>query len=145
MIFYHFTFLKVVEGSRLFMRPAGKECDMINFQPAPEGLTPSPGQAWGSCGLQDKIPGAPEVVWLTTDATTVPDENSHIWKCTLKIRSSDRKLINWPKWRDRHFPMPDVTRQFDRHWWGYAGSIPLSRIINIELLKHQKTPWYTDD
>jgi hypothetical protein len=39
--------------------------------------------------------------------------------------------------------MPNVTRQLDRHWWGYAGMIPLNRIVGIELLKNQKTPWYT--
>jgi hypothetical protein len=151
MIFYHFTFLKVVEGGRLFMRHAGEEGDMINFEPAPEGLTPSPGQAWGSCNLQHAFPNAPEVVWLTTSPATVPYENGFIWKCTVKIPSTDRKLINWPKWRDRNFPpealacFPLGAIEISRHWWGYAGTIPLDRIVNIELLQHQKTPWYTDD
>ena len=140
MILYHFTFLKVVEGARLFMRPVSEDGEEITYEPAPEGLTPAPGQAWGSCNLQHKFPDAPEVVWLTTNPTTVPDENSFIWKCTVKIPSSDRKLINWPRWRDRHIP-PGVFPPIDAAWWGYAGTIPLDRIVSIELLKDQNMPW----
>jgi hypothetical protein len=65
----------------------------------------------------------------------------------VKIPSGDRKLINWPKWRDRHqpwFAYPPNVRRLTKDWWGYAGTIPLTRIVNTELLLHQATPWYDD-
>jgi hypothetical protein len=74
MIFYHFAFLKTVDGRYEFMRRHGDDGETITFEPAPEGLVPDRGKGWGSC----EIIGGPEVVWLTTDATTVPD--SCIWK-----------------------------------------------------------------
>jgi hypothetical protein len=40
------------------------------------------------------IPTAPDVVWLTTDKRTVPSENDHIFRVTVKIHSTDRKLLN---------------------------------------------------
>jgi hypothetical protein len=144
MIFYHFTFLKVVEGCRLFMRPGEPAEDgLIPYDPAPEGLTPEPGMAWGALGLQHKVPNAPAVVWLTTDPATVPAENITIWKCTIKIPSTDQKLINWPKWRARHLPYL-VSPAVDKAWWGYAGTIPLDRIAAIEPLPDQKPPWHMD-
>ena len=39
MILYHFTFLKVVEGGRLFMQPVSEDGEEITYEPAPEGLT----------------------------------------------------------------------------------------------------------
>jgi hypothetical protein len=56
VIFYHFTFLKVVDGERLFMKPgAVGENGLVSHEPAPEELTPAPGQAWG--GVSAPIPG----------------------------------------------------------------------------------------
>jgi hypothetical protein len=160
MILYHFTFLKTLcprggfmrrqDGSPVYcpgdgVRDEGDD-DTIDLSPAPEGLTPSPGEGWGSTRLHRVIPDAPEVVWLTGDPRTVPSENSFIFRVTVKIPSTDRKLINWPKWRDRH--IPDLTtpflRSLSKSWWGYAGAIPLSRIVGIELLENQATPWYVE-
>jgi hypothetical protein len=156
MIFYHFTFLKTTDPRGGFMRredgsPIWFDGDTrsapepTRLIPAPEGLTPEPGNGtgWGSI----EIPEAPEVVWLTRDPRTVPDENSLIFRITVKLPSTDRRLINFPKWRDRHGLMPDMPpslRRLTKDWWGYAGTIPLSRIDNIELLLHQIMPWYDD-
>lgn len=160
MILYHFTFLKTDDPRGGFMRredgspiwaPGAEQTDYEGPpMPAPVGLTPEPGNGtgWGSC----EIPGAPEVVWLTGDPRTVPCEDSHIFRVTVKIHSTDRKLISWPKWRNRrlgHLPwfsvaIPSSVRRLTQDWWGYAGTIPLSRIVNIELLLHQQVPWYDD-
>jgi hypothetical protein len=128
MILYHFAFLRTSDPRGGFMR---WEADNLKeMTPAPEGLTPAPGNGtgWGEC----EIPGAPEVVWLTTSPLTVPAENSHIFRITAKIPATDRKLINWPRWVDRHLPrwydaMP-LLRQLTRNWWGYAGTIALSAL-----------------
>src|SRR5712672_3244373 len=107
MILYHFTPLKTLcrrggfirreDGSPVWFPgdtrdKSGGDDDMF-LKPAPEGLTPSPGEGWGALG----VPDAPEVVWLTSDPKTVPYKNSHISRVTVKIPSADRRLINWPK------------------------------------------------
>jgi hypothetical protein len=78
---------------------------------------------------------APNVVWLTTDRRTAASENAHIFGDTVKIPSTDRKLL----WRAHHCPWVPFD-PICNTWWGYAGIIPRTRITNITFLKQQ--PWH---
>jgi hypothetical protein len=155
MILYHFTPLKTAnprggamrreDGSPVWFPGDTRSTEgegLVEIMLAPEGLTPEPGNGTGWGALN--IPGAPEVVWLTGNPRTVSSPNGSIVRITVKILQADRRLINWRKWRSHHMPGFDPElplKGMDRDWWGYAGTIPLSRIVGIEYLRDQKTLW----
>jgi hypothetical protein len=145
VLLYHFAPLKSAEPEFQFMRKVEKISDEIRFEPAPEGLVPRPNAGWGALHLRHRgVPLAPDVVWLTTDPSTVLAPNHMTFRICVKISSTDRKLIKWSHWTARkrvEIPIPDGCRQFVESWYGYAGTIALDRVENIEFLPDQAAAW----
>jgi hypothetical protein len=163
MILYHYTRLQTVVPDLKKQIAGVTETGGLNVQLNPPALKAT--KDW----FEGARPSPGKVVWLTgePDAAIPLKSDCHPMditvRLTLKLSSTDTRLVNWNKWQDRHWPedvvqnvrgvpgyaealgmAPNEMEHRAAKWWFYRGVIQPKRITNIAILRGE-VPWFVCD
>jgi hypothetical protein len=130
MILYHFSTIT------RFLTPDRTECRLPE-----EGLIPH-------ATREKRV----TCVWLTSDpAPGIVDPKSNCLRFTVRAPSTDRHLVSYQKWLRREKVDPSILMADEplavralRAWHLYFGTIPLTNIVNFELLRGARVWWLVD-